>query len=93
MNENRSVSEFIESYIDLNAKHHADLEVVLLGYEECEPGHYFGPIMRPYHLLHFVTEGEGLLRLDGQEFHLQKGDIFFIPEDKIAFYQASQTDP
>ncbi|MBQ9632323.1 MAG: AraC family transcriptional regulator [Lachnospiraceae bacterium] len=87
------MAEFIESYYDLNIKQQRELEAVLLGYEACRPGHHFGPVMRPYHLLHFITAGSGILRIKGREFSLQKGDVFYIPQDEIAYYQASATDP
>ena len=85
--------EFIESYYDLERKRHADLEVVLLGFEDCTPGHSYGPIMRPYHNIHFITGGKGTLQIGSREFHLGKGDVFYLPEDEICYYYASMTEP
>ena len=87
------MGEFIESSFDLETKKKADLEVVMMGYEECTPGHSYGPTIRSYHLLHFITRGEGTFFIDGAEYRLQAGDIFYIPEDRVAYYEASPTDP
>lgn len=87
------MAEFIESYYDLETKKNADLDVVALGFEDCPPGHSYGPIMRPYHLVHFVTGGKGTLHIDDQIFHLEKGSIFYIPQDAIAYYVASLAEP
>ena len=85
--------EFIESLYDLEIKKHSDLEVVLLGYEDCIPGHSYGPVMRPYHIVHFITGGKGCLHIGGRDFELGNGDVFYLPEDEIAYYHASPTDP
>ena len=87
------MSEFIETYYDLELKKDSDFEVALMGFEDCAPGHRYGPILRPYHIVHFVTGGRGTLHIDNQEFSIDKGCIFFIPENTSAYYVASQSDP
>ena len=87
------MSEFIELYYDLETKKHSDMEAVLIGMEDCKPGHSYGPIMRPYHIIHFVTGGEGTLQIGNQTFQLTKGAVFYIPDDETAYYVASRTDP
>ena len=87
------MSEFIEKYYDLELKKNSDFEVALMGFEDCSPGHSYGPILRPYHIVHFVTGGKGTLHIDNREFAVEKGCIFFIPENTSAFYVASQSDP
>lgn len=63
------------------------------GIEQCERGHRFGPNNRDVHLLHIVLEGKGTLEIDGQVFQLEKNDIFYIPKDFTAFYQADYDKP
>lgn len=39
---------------------HTELYVTQYGTEDCAPGHYFGPAVRDYYLLHYITDGCGL---------------------------------
>ena len=87
------MTEYYETSMDLETKKNADLEVVLLGYEDCAPGHAYGPTLRPYQLLHFVTKGEGSLRIQNQTYSIREGDLFLIPEDRISYYEASTENP
>lgn len=87
------MSEFLELYYDLETKKHSDMEAVAMGFENCVPGHSYGPIMRPYHIIHFITGGKGTLQIAKHTFHLEKGDVFYIPDDETAYYIASQTEP
>ena len=45
------------------------------------------------HLLHIVLEGKGVLEIAGQTFQLEKNDMFYIPKDFTAFYQADYDAP
>ena len=66
---------------------------VLYGWENCSPGHSFGPAVRSYYLLHYVLEGEGtFLRADG-EYPVSKGDIFVIRPGEVTTYRASEDNP
>ena len=85
--------EFYETTYDLASKKNADMEAILFGKEDCAPCHAYGPTLRPYHLFHFVTGGQGILRVDGATFQLNAGDIFLIPAEQMAYYEASETDP
>ncbi len=85
--------EFIDSSIDLRSKKIKDLEVINIGYEDCPPGYGYGPTLRPYHLIHFVTEGEGKLEIRQEEYKVQAGDAFFIPAEQIAYYEGSVSRP
>lgn len=85
--------EFIETTIEMSAKRISDMDLVLTGQEDCEPGHYYGPTVRPFHLIHFVTDGCGRLMIAGKEFNINAGDIFLIPADSISYYIASESTP
>ena len=79
------MTEYYETTYDLVSKKNADLEAILFGYEDCKPSHAYGPTLRPYHLFHFVTEGEGMLQIDSRNFRVSGGDAFLIPaEQQIA---------
>lgn len=85
--------EFIESTIDMSLKRISDIDLVLIGQEDCAPGHYYGPTVRPFNLIHFVTAGHGRLFIGNKEFLIGKGDVFFIPADSVSYYIASEEDP
>ena len=85
--------EYIEASHSLAYKAASDYSIHHAGYEDCPSGYHYGPRICPYHIIHFVTAGRGTLFIDGEAFALKKGDAFYIPQDKIASYQASETDP
>ena len=87
------MEEFYETTFSLANKKNADLEAVLFGKEDCAPSHSYGPTLRPYHLFHFVTKGNGVLRIDGRQFELSAGDAFLIPAEQLSYYEASAPDP
>ena len=87
------LTEFYETTFDFAAKKNADLEGFLFGKEDCAPSHGYGPTLRPYHLFHFITAGEGKLLMDGRRFDLGPGDAFLIPAEQISYYEASASDP
>lgn len=43
------------------------------GYEECEPGHAYGPAIRKSWLIHYITEGKGRFCCQGKCWELKKG--------------------
>lgn len=63
------------------------------GYEECLPGHSYGPGKRRSYMLHYITSGKGIFRCGSREWHLQKGDLFFIPPGVEVYYEADPKDP
>ncbi len=63
------------------------------GFEECEPGHSFGPYIRDYWLLHYVERGHGLYRIHGQTYTPGAGEVFFIPPYVSTYYEADRADP
>ena len=71
--------EFYETTFDLETKKKTDLEGILFGMEDCPPSHAYGPTLRPYHLFHFVTKGNGILKIDGQVLDIGPRDAFLIP--------------
>ena len=87
------MAEFYESSLPLETKKKSDLEVVLIGDEDCAPGHAYGPVLRPFHLLHFVTAGRGVLHIRNEVYQVGPGGCFLIPAEQVAYYRASEEDP
>lgn len=77
----------------MNGSSYEDLKFFEIGYQKCEPGYSYGPIIRDKHILHYVISGEGHLELDKKNFPIQEKQIFFIPAGSPGFYQASQEHP
>ena len=69
-----------------------DVAPVCLGYHECPAGH-IGPGMRPYHLVHFVESGCGILVKDGREISVSAGEAFVIRRGEDATYIADRDNP
>lgn len=63
------------------------------GYEECSPGHTFGPAVRKNYLLHFVFSGNGYFVRGGNTYSLVAGDLFVIQPGEVTTYYASNQDP
>lgn len=63
------------------------------GMQECEAGYEYGFSMKPYHLIHFILEGEGYLEQDKKISHIKAGQAFYIPAGSPAKYHASSVNP
>ena len=73
--------------------HFPGLNPMQFGSEECAPGHFFGPAVRTYWLLHYVTSGKGTFTRDGVTYQLQAGDLFVISPYLETYYEADQNSP
>lgn len=69
------------------------LTVYFCGKESCQPGHFFGPAVRPHYLLHVILDGKGIFQKDGVSHSLKKGDAFLIPPKESTYYQADEDQP
>lgn len=70
-----------------------DAMIYTCGYENCEPGHSYGPILRNGYLIHYVLSGEGIYKTRGKLFRLKKGDAFLICPDELIYYEADKYHP
>ena len=70
-----------------------ELNPLIIGEEECESGHTYGPAMRSYTLIHFVTDGEGVFHRGGKAYTVHAGEAFLILPDEITVYSASDAHP
>lgn len=87
------MTEYIDTSYTLSEKSISDFETVNVGFEKCPSGYGYGPTLRPYHLIHFVTGGCGKLTINGMVFNIYAGDAFLIPAEQISYYQADSDDP
>ena len=59
-------------------RHLHDLNPLVLGEEECRPGHSFGPAVRQYTLIHYVVRGKGVFYARGGVWPVEAGQAFLI---------------
>nr|WP_281521743.1 AraC family ligand binding domain-containing protein [Dubosiella newyorkensis] len=71
----------------------ADAMVYTQGYEECEPGHSYGSALRKSYMIHYITQGKGIFKVNGKTYSLQRGDLFFIAPGQEIYYEADQENP
>ncbi len=74
-------------------RHFGDLNPLILGEERCAPGHTFGPAVREYTLIHFVTSGKGTFWRDGVAHPVQAGEAFVIRPGEVTTYSADRDAP
>lgn len=70
-----------------------DLNPLLLGWEDCEPNHCFGPSIRSYYLIHYVVSGCGTLENCDGSFQIHSGQIFIIRPGEVTKYTADKNNP
>ncbi len=75
-----------------------DLSMYQFGYEQCEPGHSFGPATRNHYLFHYVISGMGTLMADNskgqtQTYRIKSGQGFLIFPGQINTYIADVNLP
>lgn len=71
----------------------SDLYLCFCGYEECLPGHSFGPAVRPNYIIHYILKGKGRFQTEEASYDLNEGQGFVIEPGVQTFYQADEDDP
>ncbi len=66
---------------------------VAVGWQDCAPGHSFGPGIREFHTIHFVLSGTGTYVIKGKEYHPKAGQLFAFSPYETVYYEADDTDP
>ncbi|MDY4515878.1 MAG: AraC family transcriptional regulator [Lachnospiraceae bacterium] len=75
-----------------------DLGMYQYGYEQCDPGHSFGPAARNHYLFHYIISGTGTLMADNsrgetQTYSIKSGQGFMLFPRQISTYIADQKIP
>jgi len=74
-------------------KGYKGLNPVQFGFEDCTPNHFFGPSVRHFWLLHYVTSGTGIFKREGKTHIVSPGEVFVIPPYIETYYQADKENP
>lgn len=77
----------------VNYENSDDFYLYEVGTYACEPGYSYEHYVVNRCILHFVVKGKGRLVLDGNEYPVCAHQVFCIPENAHAFYQADEEDP
>ena len=82
-----------ENSFFLTNRHLRDLNPVIAGTHDCDPGYGIQPAIRKYTLIHFVFRGKGTLFARGNAYPVQAGQAFLIRREELANYRADEEDP
>lgn len=70
-----------------------DLQLYEIGQQACLPGYSFGPIIRNHYIFHYLTNGQGTLHINKNEYQIKAHQGFIIPPNVLAFYKADEINP
>lgn len=70
-----------------------DAMVYTCGYENCVPGHSYGPALRSGYLIHLVLEGKGMFKTNDKVYRLSAGEAFLITPGSLIYYKADDHEP
>ena len=70
-----------------------DLRLIYCGYEDCAPGHRFGPNKRFAYIMHVILDGRGKLEIKDKVYSLKQGDAFLLRPNEEAWYEADHVHP
>lgn len=76
-----------------NAKNYIELNLLESGREVCIPEKEIVFSQKTYHLFHYIVSGKGVFEINGKQYHLHKGMIFYIPPQSDAKYAPDRDDP
>jgi len=86
--------DFLKDYIFSNDfSRNIDAMIYTCGYENCAPGHSYGPILRNGYLIHYILGGSGIYKARGKVFRLKEGDAFLICPGELIYYRADNRTP
>lgn len=74
-------------------RHFGDVNPLLVGSEDCDPSHSYGPAVREYYLIHYVVQGKGKVFCKEREYLLGAGDLFLFSPGEVMRYQADEHQP
>ncbi len=70
-----------------------EMSVLFSGVGQPVAGHYIGPAVHDYYLIHVVLEGKGMFETLGERHELAAGDAFIVFPDILVTYEADEVQP
>ncbi len=83
----------MQKMISISNKALSPFNPVQFGYEDCESGHFFGPAVRTFTLIHFVVSGKGTFKIGNREYSVSGGEMFVIPPFVKTYYESDRENP
>lgn len=87
------LKEFTDFSLSREQKKGADMTFYAAGWQQTRPGHRYGPIVRNYHVIHFVLSGKGRVHIRGRALEVNAGQAFLLPAQVPHFYETDSEDP
>lgn len=69
------------------------LNVYNSGHQQCSGGHFWGPAVRSFYLIHFVVSGKGFFTVENKTYQIGAGSAFIIHPQTLVSYCADEKDP
>lgn len=69
------------------------LNVDYIGYNICQPDHFYGNLSRECYQLHYVTKGKGVFIIDNNEYILHRNTCFFVFPGHVFSFKADSNNP
>ncbi|MCX7774195.1 MAG: AraC family transcriptional regulator [Clostridia bacterium] len=82
----------LEKYY-ISKKDNTDLNLYRCGFEECAPGHAWGPGVRDHYIVHLILSGKGSFSTNGETMLLSEGQGFLVAPGQIVRYEADSLHP
>ena len=73
----------------ISASAYTELCIYECGKEECVKDKAIRLTIKNYHLFHYVLHGKGTLVINEKEYRLNKGCLFFIPQNNQLYFPTS----
>ena len=70
-----------------------ELNPLVAGWQNCRPGHFFGPVIRRFYLIHYVISGKGKFENERGVYNIGAGEYFIIRPNEKTRYESDPDDP
>lgn len=70
-----------------------DFYLYEVGRYKCEPLYSYENFVKNRVILHIILKGKGILRINNRQYDVREHQIFLIPDNTRAFYQADEKEP
>lgn len=70
-----------------------DFLPLYVGYEKCASGHFFGPAIRDFFIIHYVKSGKGVVFINDTALEVSKGEAFVLCSGEMSKYVADEDEP
>lgn len=77
----------------LDYKQLSDFCPVDFGQQHCAPAHSFGPHIRDFYLIHYVSSGQGMFQNPRGIYQITAGQAFLIRPGEVCKYSANAANP